>query len=210
MKYGAGYLLGGAILAAALLGAPLDRPSASADPCPDAQVVFARGSGEPVGPGGVGQAFVNALRGQVPQKSIEVYPVDYPATHDYRTSAESGAVDTATQVESTIARCPDTKIVLGGYSQGALVMELTSERLPAEAADHVVAVTLFGTPTSSYAVDQWGGPLPQLIEPYRSDSIDFCTPDDIVCAEGGNMIAHLMYANSVMPQEAAEYVASRL
>ena len=41
------------ILAAPLLfGAPI--PAASADPCPDVEVVFARGSGEPPGLGSVG------------------------------------------------------------------------------------------------------------------------------------------------------------
>ena len=34
-------------------------PSAAADPCPDVEVVFARGTTEPPGVGGVGQAFVD-------------------------------------------------------------------------------------------------------------------------------------------------------
>jgi len=35
-------------------------PSASAQPCPDTQVVFARGTGEEPGVGPTGQAFVDA------------------------------------------------------------------------------------------------------------------------------------------------------
>lgn len=209
-RNGAIGVLGAAVLIGGLLGAPTGLPRAAAEPCPQTEVVFARGSGEPVGAGGVGQALIDALRTQVPDQSIELYPVNYPATHDYRTSAEAGAGDATAHVQSTIAACPQTKIVLGGYSQGAMVTELTSERLPADAAAHIAAVTLFGTPTSSYAVDNWGGPVPVLAEAYRADSIDFCLPDDIVCAEGGNMLAHLGYANAPIPQQAAEFVADRI
>ena len=53
-------------------------PSASAQPCPDIQVVFARGTGEPPGVGATGQAFIDALRPQIGEKSFEVYPVNYP------------------------------------------------------------------------------------------------------------------------------------
>ena len=44
-------------LSAALLSMPA--PFASAEPCPDVELIFARGSGEPPGVGGVGQAFVD-------------------------------------------------------------------------------------------------------------------------------------------------------
>ena len=52
---------------AGLLSMPA--PSASAEPCPDVEVIFARGTGEPPGVGGVGQAFVDALRSQAGGKS---------------------------------------------------------------------------------------------------------------------------------------------
>ena len=38
---------------------------ASAEPCPDVEAVFARGTGEPPGVGGVGQSFVDSLRAQL-------------------------------------------------------------------------------------------------------------------------------------------------
>ncbi|EUA40267.1 cutinase family protein [Mycobacterium avium subsp. avium 2285 (R)] len=62
---------------ATLLGAPLP---ASAAPCPDIEVTFARGTAEPPGVGGVGQAFVEALRSQAGARSLGVYPVNYPPT----------------------------------------------------------------------------------------------------------------------------------
>ncbi|MBV8180204.1 MAG: cutinase family protein [Mycobacterium sp.] len=50
---------------------------ARAGSCPDIQVVFARGTGEPSGPGRVGQAFVESLRSLTNGKSVAVYAVDY-------------------------------------------------------------------------------------------------------------------------------------
>ena len=50
-------------------------PSASAATCPDVDVVFARGTGEPPGVGGVGQSFVDALRTQLGTKSAHRFPL---------------------------------------------------------------------------------------------------------------------------------------
>lgn len=197
------------LITGALLGASSPVPFASADACPDTEVVFARGSGEPAGLGGVGQAFVDALKTQVPGRSIHAYPVDYPASHDYRNSALVGASDATGHIQSTVASCPSTKLVLGGYSQGASVVELSSDSLPPQVANHVAAVALFGPPTSAYSGTLWGGPLPVLAASYRPKSIDLCVPDDIICAEGGNMVAHLMYVPG-MTDEAATFAASKL
>jgi cutinase len=202
-------LLGVAVLMTwVLLGAPVEVPLASAGPCADGEVVFARGSGEPDGLGGVGQAFVDAIRSHV--ASLEVYPVDYPASHDYRNSALAGVDDATAHVESVVATCPQTKIVLGGYSQGASVIEMSTDVLSPEVADHVAAVALFGAPASTYASTLMGDPLPTLAPAYRANSIDLCVPGDIVCSEGGNMAAHLMYVQSGMAEEAAAFAASRL
>ena len=70
------------VLAWALSTAPVGLRVAHADSCPDAQIVFARGTGEPPGIGGAGQAFVDSLTAQVPGRSVDVYPVNYPATDD--------------------------------------------------------------------------------------------------------------------------------
>ena len=75
-------LIGVAVAATAgFLGTPV--PSASAEPCPDVEVIFARGTGEPPGVGGVGQAFVDALRADAGGKSVSVYPVNYAASGDF-------------------------------------------------------------------------------------------------------------------------------
>ena len=56
-------------------------PSAHAAPCPDAEVIFARGTTELPGVGPTGEAFVDSLRSQVGAKSVGVYPVELPRHH---------------------------------------------------------------------------------------------------------------------------------
>jgi cutinase len=196
-----------AFLAAPAVG-PL-APIATADGCPDAEVVFARGTGEPVGPGGPGQAFFDSLTAQLPGKTITLYPVNYPSTTDYANSAKAGAADEVAHVEGTVANCPKTKIVIGGYSQGAGVADLTSHQLPAQDASHIAALALFGNPQSSYAKGLADEQIPALDPSYAPKTIDICLAGDNICAEGGSIIAHLGYVPNAT-NEAATFVAQKL
>ena len=192
-----------------LFSAPTAMSVAVADQCPDAEVVFARGTGEPVGPGGPGQAFFDSLTGQLPGKTVNLYPVDYPSTADYVNSAHAGAADAVAHVQATAANCPKTRIVLGGYSQGAGVMDMTSRQLSPQVANHVAAVALFGNPQSSYAKQLSDNQIPAVDPIYSSRTIDICLPDDNICAEGGSIIAHLGYVPGATDQ-AATFVAQKL
>ncbi|GBE64215.1 putative cutinase [Mycobacterium sp. MFM001] len=186
-------------------------PSASADPpCPDVDVVFARGTGEPPGPGGVGQAFVDSLSSHLPGRSVALYPVNYPATPNYAESAAVGADDASAHVRDMVGACPNTKTVLGGYSQGAGVATSATGMLPPPTADHVAAVVLFGRPASTYASNSWGGPLPVISPAYQPKTMDFCVPDDSICSEGNNPIAHVSYVGSDLIDQAAVFAAERL
>jgi cutinase len=206
--------IGRIVVSAPLMILPLFSAStgisvAAADGCPDAEVVFARGTGEPVGPGGPGQAFFDSLTGQLPGKSVNLYPVNYPATNDYANSARAGAGDEVAHVQNTVASCPKTKVVLGGYSQGAGVADLTSHQLSPQVANHVAAVALFGNPQSNYSKQLSNSQIPAIDPSYSPKTIDICLPDDEICAEGGNIIAHLGYV-PVATDQAATFVAGRL
>ena len=83
------------VLSLAPLGAV---PSASAQPCPDVEVVFARGTAEDPGAGPTGDAFVDALRSRIGTKTLELYPVDYPATTDFPRALD-GVRDASARVE---------------------------------------------------------------------------------------------------------------
>jgi cutinase len=95
--------------------------TASAVPCPDVEMVLARGRFEPAGIGATGAAFVDGLRSRVGGKSVVVYPVNDPASLDFA-AAVDGVIDVANTGGDTVAGCPNTKVVVGGYSQGAAVI----------------------------------------------------------------------------------------
>jgi cutinase len=185
-------------------------PSATAAPCPDVEVVFARGTNEPPGVGGVGQAFVDSLRSQVPGRSVGVYAVNYPATDAFASSSFAGAGDARAHIESMAANCPNTRMVLGGYSQGAGVIDMSTDSMPPQVANHVAAVALFGNPESTFARTLGGGRLPTISPLYRPKTIDMCVPNDPICSEGRNGGAHVAYVQTGMTSQAAAFAASRL
>jgi cutinase len=205
-----------------LLGAPLPTAAAAAA-CPDVEIVFARGTTEAPGVGGIGQAFVDAVRSQVGTKSVGVYAVNYPASSDFPTGI-IGIRDAGAHIVSTAASCPDTKLVLGGYSQGAAVMGFVTENvvpdgvgpdaptpLPPETADHVAAVALFGKPSPRFMTAV--GEPPVVIGPrYAGKTTDLCIAGDPVCSDSGqmSMFYHGQYEPAGLVNQAANYVASRV
>jgi cutinase len=188
--------------------------SAQADACPAVQVVFARGTGEPEGIGRVGQAFVDSLRPLVKGK-VAVYAVNYPATRDFLRAAD-GANDASLFVQNIANTCPDTKIVLGGYSQGAAVVDALAvadqptlgftQIMPANVADHVAGVAVFGNPS----IRLLGNPLTALSPLYGTKTIDLCNGADPVCSNGDDVPAHSLYEQSGLTTQAAQFVADRI
>lgn len=186
-------------------------PAAAATSCPAVEVVFARGTGEPAGLGGVGQAFVDALAPLLGNRTLEAYPVDYPATDDYANSSAAGAADVESRVGQIAAACPATRIVMGGYSQGAAVMGIASSALPPAVSDRVAAVAVFGIPASGFSTMLNGGaPLPTLSPVYAAKAIDLCMPGDPICSPGGDLFAHTSYIQSGMVDQAATFAASKV
>ncbi|MDT5093086.1 MAG: cutinase [Mycobacterium sp.] len=185
-------------------------PDAAAAPCPDVEVVFGRGTNQPPGLGEVGEAFVDSLRAQAGGKSIGAYAVNYPASNDFPNSVPAGARDASTHVQSMAASCPNTRLVLGGYSQGATVTDVISGTMPPAVANHVAAVALFGNPKSAFADTLSSGPLPAISPRYVPKTIDLCVPDDPLCSDGKNFVAHILYVQTGMTNQAATFVASRV
>ncbi len=184
---------------------------AAAAPCPDVQVVFARGTSEGPGLGSVGRPFVDDLTARIAPRSVEATPVDYPASSDFAVSTPAGIDAARAVIESTAATCPKTKMVLGGYSQGAAVIEGATNAAP-QLASRVAATALFGAPRTGFAGMLAGGPLPELAPQYAANSIDECAPGDPICwVDGGfDVGAHASYVQSGKVTEAADFAASRL
>jgi len=210
----AGFLVAALAATWALIAVTAANPSAVAQPCSDVEVVFARGTGEAPGVGATGQVFVDSLRAQAGARSVGVYAVNYPATTDFANSLAAGANDASDHVQSTAANCPNTKVVLGGFSQGASVIDTITQTMPPAVADHVAAVAVFGNPRSAHAASLFGGaPLPVINPRYAPKTIDQCVPDDPICSEPFNPLAffaHDSYAFSGMANDAAKSAVGRL
>ncbi|BBZ00619.1 cutinase [Mycolicibacterium chitae] len=211
-------LAGAALAAATVLTAPAVlspslTPTAAAAECPDIQVVFARGTTEAPGLGRVGQAFVDSLRAQVGGRQVDAYAVNYPASWDFLAAA-GGANDASGHIQWMMANCPATRLVLGGYSQGAAVIDVIAAipvpgvgfnaPLPPNAPEHVAAIAVFGNPTAKLGLPLTSSPV------WAGRAIDLCNGGDPICSDGRDVAAHSDYVASGQAAEAAAFVASRL
>ena len=193
--------------------------TAQAAPCPDVELIFARGTSEAPGIGRVGDALNNQLVSQLGGRNIGVYPVNYPATYDFLAAAD-GAIDATNHMASMAQRCPSTRFILGGYSQGAAVVDMlmgipplgnkigdigSAPPLPASLADKVAAVAVFGNPATKF-----GNPVSAALAPFAGKGIDLCNNGDPICSQGRNPFAHTSYENTPLVGEAAGFVSQLL
>lgn len=212
--------------AAAAMVAPV--VPADAQPCPDVEVVFARGTNEPMGVGATGQSFVDALRWHLGLRTFTVYPVNYAASGDFASpdfprKVVDGARDAAVHIRNTATACPATRVVLAGYSQGAVVAdfvasgtspqglppEVVPAPLPPEVGDHIAAVVYFGKPTDQ-VLRKYGATAVPPTEPLAAKSLNLCVPGDPICSPGTDGRLHALYTLNGLTQQGAAFAASRL
>lgn len=189
-------------------------PSAAAQPCPDIEVVFARGTHDAPGLGRPGQAFADALSSQVGGRTVSTYAVNYPANYDFLAAAD-GAVDATNHISQMALTCPSTRIVLGGYSQGAAVVDMlagipplgnkigevgSAAPLPSSLLPNIAAVAVFGNPATKFS-----NPITRSV--FGSKAIDLCKDGDPICSDGRNPFAHSDYVSAGLTNQAANFVA---
>ncbi|MGE0218360.1 cutinase family protein [Mycolicibacterium sp.] len=217
--------------ALAIAALPAIVPTAGSQSCPDIDVVFARGTAEPPGVGGVGQRFVDSLRVHAFPRTVGVHGVNYPASSNFtggtvfKMNVVEGVRDESNHVRGVLSACPNTQLVLGGYSQGAAVTALATSGvvptgvaraaaappLPAGAADTVAAVVLFGTP-AGWSAEKYGANI-HVGPAYATKALELCAPGDAVCT--GTVPTqthgpHHQYGVNGMADRAAAFTASRL
>jgi hypothetical protein len=111
------------------------------------------------------------------------------------------------------ANCPNTRMVVGGYSQGAaLTGDMTSAGVSPDAANHVAAVALFGKPSVNW-LRTFGAPPVGIGPDFAGKTIDLCAPGDSICdgAPGGPPnAAHGAYPFNGMVGQAADFAAGHL
>ncbi|CDQ46792.1 cutinase [Mycolicibacterium neoaurum] len=202
----------------AVLAAPA--PVASAEPaCSDVELIFARGTSEPPGIGRVGFALENALRPQLGGRTLSTYGVNYPATYDFLRAAD-GAFDASARIAYLADACPNTRVVLGGYSQGAAIVNMlvglppvgdrigdigSAPPLASNLAGNVAAIAAFGN-----AGAKFGYPVSAAGPPFSGRGIDLCADGDPICSGGRNPFAHTRYESSGFIPQAAGFIAGRV
>jgi len=212
----AAVLAAAGLIAPATVSAPGVVPSASAA-CPAVEVIFARGRLESPGVGVLGNAFISALRSKS-KKNIGVYAVQYPADNQI----DVGANDMSGHIQSMMNNCPDTRLVLGGYSLGAAVTDVVlalpfdffgfKAPMPPGADQHIAAIALFGNGAA------WVGPITNFNPLYSERTIELCHGADPICNPADpdtwedNWPAHLAnaYIQGGMANQAADFVAGRI
>jgi cutinase len=212
---GAAAVLAAGVLLVAPSAAVRGLPAANADNCPDVALTFARGTDEPAGLGRVGQALADNLR-QNTGKNVDAYPVNYKASL-LQLHGGDGANDAIKHIKDVADKCPNTPQVLGGYSQGASVIDIVTgvpiggigwgSSLPAQYANNIIAVTTFGNPA-----DRSGGSISAQSQLFGAKAVDYCNPEDPICHAGpGNQWSgHTEGYVPVYTSQAASFVQTRL
>lgn len=109
-----------------------------------------------------------------------------------------GGPTMASLVKQSISQCPNSKIALSGYSQGAMVVHNAVAQQGVDASK-VGAVVLFGDPFNGQSV----GSVPS------SKVLEICASGDQVCNGSGTFAitqAHLSYGNNA--DQAASFIVS--
>ncbi|KAF3386403.1 putative cutinase 1 [Penicillium rolfsii] len=160
--------------------------------CKELTFIFARGSDEVGNMGSVvGPPVATQLKSLTGNK-VNVQGVTYAATAESNVAlGANGGPIMANLVETALQQCPDTKVVLGGYSQGAMVVHNAASRLT---QDQVAGAVLFGDPFKTQAVGKLAS----------SKVKEYCASGDPVCENGFNVMAHLTYGSNA--KEAAQFL----
>jgi cutinase len=219
-----------AVVCMALLLLPPAAASAREETCTDVTVIGVAGSGQGGGTGPQVRAVADRVEGilTAARRTVSVRALDYPAIDlvrtlglalfdgRYRESVDAGITNLEAEVIATTAACPETAVVIIGYSQGAQVARNTLSRL--SPAARVAAVALIADPTTTLddgvvrigAVGSDRGTLGAVSVPLRirSRTIDICAPGDVFCGGGRLVIgAHGNGYGAPLSDQAASRIA---
>ncbi|KAH8886010.1 cutinase [Thozetella sp. PMI_491] len=177
--------------------------------CKDVTFIMARGSTETGNMGQIpGPPTCSGLKQQLGADKVACQGVGtedgYPATlqanfqpKNTQDSAIKGAVD---MVNLAATKCPNSQIVMGGYSQGSAVVDNAIQQMGPAMAAKVKGVVLFGYTRNAQDNAQIPG------YPKAQTKI-FCANGDLVCDNTLTITAaHLTYAQNA--PEASKFLAS--
>ncbi|KAI1422891.1 catalytic core domain of acetyl xylan esterase [Xylaria sp. FL1777] len=192
------------------------------------------GARETTAPPGFGTAatVINLIQGAYPAASTE--SIIYPAAGGnlYGASVAAGVRAVAAQTNSYFQKCPNTTLVVVGYSQGAQIVDdafcggpdgfslnTTRETVSAGVSRKVAAIILMGSPRNipgrvgnvgnatagGFAARPPGYQCPAFASIIRS----YCDEADLFCAKGNSSATHQSYGQ-VYGQDALNFVTQKL
>jgi cutinase len=219
-----------AILVLALLVVGLPAPALADESCANVTIIGVAGSGQG---GGTGPQVeeVSARAAQILSaagRTTTIVALDYPAIDlartlgfalfdgRYRESVDLGAASLTASIAARSAECPDTVLVLIGYSQGAQVVRESMASIPLTIP--IAAVALLADPTASLVDDvvrlggarSDDGSLGGLALPlsYQRRTVDVCAAGDVFCGGGRLVIgAHSRGYGTPLSDRAASRIA---
>ncbi|EUA28306.1 cutinase family protein [Mycobacterium intracellulare] len=168
------------------------------------------------GLGVVGDALFAALQPALGSRTVDSYAVNYPASYNFLTTADA-ANDARDHIAEMVDQCPSTRLVLGGFSQGAAAISMlagvppvgqrignfgSAPPLDPALANKIRAVAVFGNPGNRFDT-----PLSST-GAFAGRTIDLCSEGDPVCVVGGrDRDAHHDYSAPPYPGQAASFIA---
>ncbi|KAF5315425.1 hypothetical protein D9619_007285 [Psilocybe cf. subviscida] len=206
--------------------------AAPISPCTAVHIIAARASTEPPGAGIIG-ALVAQVQSQSSQSVSTNSPV-YPATlTDYADSSAAGTAAVKTLLTNQANACPNQKIVLVGYSQGAHIigdaiagggggvgLGPQTNPVPASIANRVVAVIQMGDPrhlafqSFNKGTSIRDGLFPRLSSQQYSATLkpriqSYCDFGDPFCDGGLLTSVHLTYLDRYQ-NSAAQFILTAI
>ncbi len=245
-----------AIMSLAMLGATrASSHTVSAASCPDLKVIFARGSGATRQDNEDYRVFQEAIRSKLATSglSYKIEDLDYPAvgvgvdhldvtlgayigggeSYTFGDSVKQGITNLAKVVNSST--CKDTKYVIAGYSQGAIVISGGLERLN---PDKVIYAATFGDPKiylpegaglippacqgarlsdyRAYVPDcraykgLLGAKMPYTEPAFHGKVGTWCNKYDIFCSSHFSISSHISYVKDNLYEDASRLIFSKI
>jgi acetylxylan esterase len=213
-------LLLGSLVLGGCVAADDDAASTDQDitACAAVHIITARASTEAPGEGITGALIDQII--DTSNQSITRASVSYPATlNNYASSSAQGVTALKAQLTSQVQSCPNQKIVLAGYSQGAHVildvlggggggsLGATTPPIATSISSHVVAAVSFGDPRHvinqafDLGTSRRNGLFPrtsgqlQTLAGFAPKIEAFCDSNDTFCDSGFSTNVHLTYLN---------------
>lgn len=172
-------------------------------PCKPITMIFAKGTGENgnVGDGSSpGPALIAQIRKTHGAENVAVQGVPYDAlVEGYLLGGDStGSERFLNLTNQASVNCPNTRLVIGGYSQGAQLAHNAAGKFSPEVTSRVDAAVVFGDPKKLEPL----GDIPS------NKVLSICHTGDIICNYIGGAGPHLTYSQDA--SQAASFVMAKL